>query len=71
MYVCMYVCIYVFLLYIKVEFCDGLFTDEVNEVMIKSSWSGMLAALSLLLNAWYLTVLTEVSAVSVFLLQWR
>ena len=28
-------------------------TDEVNEVMIKSSWSGMLAALSLLLNAWY------------------
>ena len=68
MYVCMYVYMYVWM---YVEFFDGLFTDEVNEVMIKSSWSGMLAALSLLLNAWYLTVLTEVSAVSVFLLQWR
>ena len=32
-------------------------SDEVNEVMIKSSWSGMLAALSLLLNAWYFTTL--------------
>lgn len=26
--------------------------EEVNEVMIRSSWSGMLAALSLLLSAW-------------------
>lgn len=31
--------------------CETVAPEEVNEVMIKSSWSGMLAALSLLLNA--------------------